>query len=344
MDPSIQWTITTSTPTTVRGTKYEKNIFLSVKLLTSKNGEVQTDIYYKDTNSHDYLSYDSHHPTHTKNNIAYCLAKTIIVFTSDPITMEDNLTDLKNWLLECGHPKTIIDKGIHNARLQGPANKPSNKTIIPFTTTYFSNYDSTNIVTTARNLIENSKNKRIQEVFKDVKFINSYRQPPNLLRQVTNAEFITGAKDNIRGITHCENSACKICELYLQKCDSFQTSNGTIWKIKCHANCNSKNVIYYTVCNFCLHESNVGKTDNLRERTNNHITCCRHGSGSDLFDLHVHDCARKQGKKLEEKPFKKNEPYFKLYIFMKLSDYNSLRNHERRLQLQGHDTINNTNS
>ena len=344
MDPSIQWTITISTPTTVRGLEYEKNVFLSVKLLASKDGEIQTDIYYKDTNSHDYLSYDSHHPKHTKDNIAYCLAKTIIIFTSDSVTMEENLADLENWLLQCGHPKTIIDKGIHNARLQGPANKPSNKTVIPFTSTYFSNYDSTNILTTARSLIENSKNQRIQEVFKDVKFINSYRQPPNLLRQITNAEFITGIEKVIRGTTHCENSGCKICKLYLQKCDSFKTTNGTIWQIKCHVHCHSKNVIYYLVCNFCLHESNVGKTDNLRERTNNHISCSRHGSGSDLFDLHVHACARKQGIKLEEKPFKRFEPYFKLYVFMELTTYSSLRNHERRLHLQGHDTINNPNS
>ena len=344
MDPSFQWTITTSTATTVRGIEYDENIFLSLKLLASKDGEIQTDTYYKDTNSHDYLNYDSHHPTHTKDNIAYCLAKTIIIFTSDPITMEENLADLTNWLLECGHPKKIIEKGIHNARLQGPANKPSDKTIIPFTTTYFSNYDSNNIVTTARNLIENSKNKRIQEVFKDVKFINSYRQPPNLLRQITNAEFITGTKNVIRGITHCENSACKICNLYLQKCDSFETTNGTIWQIKCHIHCHSLNTIYYLVCSFCLYESNVGKTDNLRERTNNHISCCRHGTGSDLFDLHVHECARKQGKILEEKPFIRHEPYFKLFVFMTLSNYNSLQNHKCRLQLQGHDTINNPNS
>ena len=344
MDPSVQWTITSSTPTTVRGIEYNESIFLSVKLLAAKDGEIQTDVYYKDTNSHDYLSYDSHHPTHTKDNIAYCLAKTIIVFTSDPATMEENLNDLKNWLLECGHPKKIIEKGIHNARLQGPANKPSNKTTIPFTTTYFSNYDTTNIVTTARNLIENSKNKKIQEVFKDVRFISSYRQPPNLLRQITNAEFITGTKNVIQGTTHCDDSACKICKLYLQKCNFFETSNGTTWQIKSHIHCHSKNTIYYLVCNFCQHESNVGKTDNLRNRTNNHISSCRHGSGSDIFDLHVHECARKQGKKLEVKPFIKHEPYFKLFVFMELRDYSSLRNHERRLQLQGHDTINKPNS
>ena len=40
-------------------------------------GMVQRD---KETNTHDYLRYDSHHPDHVKNNIPFTLAKKIIVF------------------------------------------------------------------------------------------------------------------------------------------------------------------------------------------------------------------------------------------------------------------------
>ena len=146
-----------------------------------------------------------------------------------------------------------------------------------------------------------SQLKSLQEAFKDVQFITSYRQPPSLLRQITNAEFITSVEEATRGIKLCKNSACKICKMYLQKCDSFETANGTIWQIKCHIDCNSKNVLYYQICNFCSKVSNVGKTDDLRERTNNHISCCRHGSGTDIFDLHVHECEKLQKQFLEKK-------------------------------------------
>lgn len=265
--------------------------------------------------------------------------------------MEENLQDLKNWLLSCGYPNNIIEKGIHNAKLQGPANAPTDQPIMPFVSTYYSNYDNGHVLSTTKSLIENSKNKQIQEAFKDVKFINAYRQPPNLLRQITNAEFITNVRKETRGITLCGRSNCKICDLYLQECDSFQTANGSTWEIRCHITCNSKNVIYYQVCNFCSRESNTGKTDNLRERTNNHISCCRHGTGSDLFDLHVYQCARKNIPSMTKKKTNKepvlqaiSEPFFKLYVFMELSNYNALRNHERRLHLQGHDTINTSNS
>ena len=51
------------------------SIFLSLKVITTENGDILTDIYYKATNTHDYLSYDSHHPQHVKDNIPYVLAK-----------------------------------------------------------------------------------------------------------------------------------------------------------------------------------------------------------------------------------------------------------------------------
>ena len=51
--------------------------FLDIQLKIVNNTLV-FDIYYKPTNSFDYLTYNSCHPTHTKNNIALSLAKRII--------------------------------------------------------------------------------------------------------------------------------------------------------------------------------------------------------------------------------------------------------------------------
>ena len=93
----------------------------------------------------------------------------------------------------------------------------------------------------------------------------------------------------------------------------------------------SKNILHCLLCRLCLSVSNTGKTDDLRLRTNNHISACRHGNSTDDFDNHVHNCS--SGMPLVE-------PYFKLYAFMKLSNYKNLRNYERKLHLEGHDTIN----
>ena len=43
--------------------------FLDVKIIWHEDNSVETDIYYKPMNTHDYLPNDSAHPNHTKNNI-----------------------------------------------------------------------------------------------------------------------------------------------------------------------------------------------------------------------------------------------------------------------------------
>ena len=87
------------------------------------------------------------------------------------------------------------------------------------------------------------------------------------------------------------------------------------------------------MCSFCNHESNCGKTDDFRLRTNNHITGSRHGKGKALFDNHVYRCSR-------DLNLPHIEPFFKLYAFMEVNDYTKLRSIERKLHLAGVDTIN----
>ena len=43
--------------------------FLYVSIILYQNGWLEADIFYKETNSHDYLNYFCHHPEHTKQNI-----------------------------------------------------------------------------------------------------------------------------------------------------------------------------------------------------------------------------------------------------------------------------------
>ena len=56
--------------------------FLGITVLLHENGYVETDIIYKETNTHEYLNYNSHHPSDIKHNIPFNLAKHILVFVS----------------------------------------------------------------------------------------------------------------------------------------------------------------------------------------------------------------------------------------------------------------------
>ena len=135
------------------------------------------------------------------------------------------------------------------ARLQGPAPKPNDcKTVVPFVTTNFANFDSSNITSISKNLFQRSRNDRVTEVFRDFQPILSLRQPKNLLRRLSKSEFCSSTpalKDDLEpGLYRCVSNSCLLCKHgYIQECQSFVTSNETEWKIKCHISCNSKNVI-----------------------------------------------------------------------------------------------------
>ena len=158
MHPSIQYTIGKPDKVFNQGVQVQRLVFLSLVLFLDGDGNIWTDVYYKETNTHDYLHYKSHHPEHVKNNIPYVLAKRIVVFTTYANVMWENLEDLKRWLRTCGYPEHVIVKGVHNALLQGPAPETKKETIIPLISTYYSNYSNALVLNVGKQLVKNSKN------------------------------------------------------------------------------------------------------------------------------------------------------------------------------------------
>ena len=302
--------------------KQDKNIYIYIYII------IESDVHYKPTNSHQYLNYGSFHPLHCKNNIPFNLAKRIIVFVTCSEKMEFRLRELKLWLLKCNYPETIIDKGFHNARLQGPAPKPISKNnIIPFVTTYTSNLDTKPMMNSIRTLISDKKFGQLNNVFKDANVVVGYKQPKSLAKLLTRAKFSNTKLHKTESISDyspgifaaCKDSRCNLCHNnYIQECSSFKAANGEIWEIKAYIDCNSKNVLYYLTCNMCNGAvTYTGRTKNkLRTRTNNHISCCRSGKGSNIFDNHVFNCGTKNNCL---KP-----PYFKVYAFTRLSKEDNL--------------------
>ena len=53
--------------------------FFDITILLHENSYVEEDILYKETKSHDYLSYNRNHPNHIKSSIPSNLAKRILL-------------------------------------------------------------------------------------------------------------------------------------------------------------------------------------------------------------------------------------------------------------------------
>ena len=84
-----------------------------------KNSYLETDIFYKETNTHEYLHYKSHHRNYIKFDIPFNLAKRILVSASGELKVTLQLKELRKWLLNCDYPELVIAKSFFNAKLKG---------------------------------------------------------------------------------------------------------------------------------------------------------------------------------------------------------------------------------
>ena len=142
--------------------------FLDVKIIWHEDNSVETDIYYKVTNTHDYLPYNNAHSDHTKNNVPCNLAKRFIVFVFSPEEVIIQLDKLRQFSKECKYPEHVISKSIFNARLRGPAPDPErSKHVIVFVTTFYFNTDNKSLMQTAKNIFKNIRNEYLISLYKD---------------------------------------------------------------------------------------------------------------------------------------------------------------------------------
>ena len=111
-------------------------------LVTIHNRQLHTDIYYKPTDSKQYLLYTSCHPKHTRNSIPYNLARRLKMIVSDENISITRLEELKNYLLKQRYPPALIDDSIRKIKaLNRPDLLKTKETVqdsnlIPYVTTF----------------------------------------------------------------------------------------------------------------------------------------------------------------------------------------------------------------
>ena len=95
LNHNISFTVLSSTiEISVEGEQSECIDFLDIRVILHNHNVIETDIFYKETNSHLYLDYKGHHPDHIKNNIPYGLAKRIVVSVTNEKKEDQRLKEL----------------------------------------------------------------------------------------------------------------------------------------------------------------------------------------------------------------------------------------------------------
>ena len=114
--------------------------FLDV-MVSLKDGLIQTDLYTKPTDKHQYLLISSCHPTHTKRSIPYSLALRLRRICSDDDTYKQRCKELMDYLVNRGyeHPDTtcfrvtpLLNPNLNNRQILFLSSLP----IIPLYLTY----------------------------------------------------------------------------------------------------------------------------------------------------------------------------------------------------------------
>ena len=125
---------------------------------------------------------------------------------------------------------------------------------------------------------------------------HTLKQPKNLLSFLSKPNVQNSISEKY-GLDRyqCKDSRCNLCASYIQECLSFITSNDYNWKIRCHINCHSINLLHFLSCNSCNgNTAHTDKTVNFRHRMNNHITACRYRTSTEKFDNHIFKCGNKK--------------------------------------------------
>lgn len=285
--------------------------FLDI-LLIKKGSEIQTDIFFKETDTKQYLNFKSCHPKHIKNNIPYNLARRICTIVSSPNIKNKRLDELKKSLVLRQYPKKLIEYGIEKA-VKLPRTEllkvhpKENKDIIPYISTFNpNNPEMFGIFKNNINFLH--LDKTMNQALKDTSFIKSKRQPPNLKRILTKAEFQDKNKSKMYHVKICGRPNCSLCQ-YMPEGHSYNF-NGKIFYVNANMTCNVKNVIYVITCPGC-NEFYIGQTgDKLRTRRTVHAQQIRDPATRQLpLSTHLDRCT-------------KNDIKFKIFPFYKLKSEN----------------------
>ena len=276
--------------TTIKFTSEQSNksiSFLDV-MVNLSDGHLDTDLYSKPTDTHQYLEWSSCHPRHTKHSLPYGLAFRLRRICSTDETLHIRVGQLKQHLLSRGYPPKVIDKQVRKATsiprsvaLQRQEKKECSR--IPFVVTY--NPTLPAIVSTMHKYLPIlHASSRCKEAIPEPPMV-AFRRPTNVKDMVVRSTVrkSSAAASNI-GFKPCQS--CAACNhqhdsakvQHAVPATTFSSSvTGERFTIQHHLTCTSVNVVYLITCLKC-NQQYVGETKRmLKTRLLEHCGDTKHG-------------------------------------------------------------------
>ena len=291
LDPNLKFTVDQSDT---------KVSFLNLLIYKDKdNNRILSDIYYKDTDTHDYLPFNSCHPRHTTKNIPGSLARMICTIVDDADLRAQRLQELNNWLSNSGYPDEIINEkfdyilSLDRNSLRQKVPREEQKTLV-FLQTH--NPKNPHVFWYLRQKFDSLiSSRKFGNIFKGYKIIKGERQPKNLGKFLQKSNLTPTILPH--GSFKCGKSNCGTCPYLLETNNiNFNTDDGIInFKLYRHFSCYSTDVIYKIECKGCNLQFYIGQTCYVRQRVTKHKGDIRNfGPFSYAMKVHKHiyECAK----------------------------------------------------
>ena len=251
---------------------YEEVNFLDVRVIND-SGRLETDVYIKPTDSHQYLHHTSCHPNACKRAIPYAQALRLRRICSKNFFFEKRTQDLCSFLVERGYKRKFVEEQIGRARAINRSEvlverwkEDSNR--IPFVVTYHPGLPIIGCLLRDLHPVLQSSN-RCQDAIQEVPMV-AFRKPKSLAQYLVRARFTNVCRGKARGTCRCTCNKCQICDFLLLGNTFSDSKSSKQFSINYDLDCNSSNVVYLISCKKC-NAQYVGSTmTRFRTRFNNH--------------------------------------------------------------------------
>ena len=249
--PTIKFTMEQST---------DSISFLDVKLSLVGN-HIETDVYTKKTDTHQYLHASSCHRNTHKRSIPYSQAIRIKRICSNEEQLNNRLMDLESWLVKRGYQRTDVHQQIQRVHdvardellIKRP--KPVDQRITLILTYHPALNRIYEILKNAhRHIMKSPKLSTILPTPPRVAFRNSKNLKDKLVR--SKLQPLVKAEP---GNYVCKSNNCQICEILAPGKTFVSTKTSDNYTMNFHFDCNSSNVIYLLTCKVCQKQY-VGST------------------------------------------------------------------------------------
>ena len=214
-------------------------------------GKIISDLYFKPTDCHQYLSFSSCHPYHVKKGIIFGQALRVKRICSSTEDFEKHMTSMKTWFLERDYPTDLIDEQMCRARnedlSQRPRNQENKKSGPVLVATYHPALSRmSQILKEYFYLLQIEP--EMKTLFPDPPMV-AFRNPKTLQGILVRAKL--PVVEGRRGCFKCGGKRCQICKDVKEGNTFTSFVTGKTYHINYELNCNSKCIIYLLSCRVC---------------------------------------------------------------------------------------------